>query len=179
MSEPMEFNAYLTTVGVLEEFQEILQGTKEELPPLREINHKVKLIDLDKRYTYRLPTCPVTFRDQFHTKLEWYMRVGWWKEQSVAQAAPLMCIPKKDGKLRTVIDTRQRNDNTVKDVTPMPDQELIREDVARAKYMSKFDTWRCTQNSVCQNNGDVREQCSPTGRLPCTRHVSTADDTHR
>ena len=93
----------------------------------------------DKWYAYRLPTCPVAFYDQFHTKLEWYMRVGWWKEQSVVQAAPLMCIPKKDGKLRRVIDTRQHNDNTVKDVTPMPDQELIWEDVARAKYRSKFD----------------------------------------
>ena len=124
---------------VYDEFQDILQGTKEELPPLREINHEIKLIDPDKKYAYRLPTCPVAFRDQFHDKLERYVRAGWWKEQSVPQAAPLMCIAKKDGKLRTVIDARQRNDNTVKDVTPMPDQELIREDVARAKYKSKFD----------------------------------------
>jgi hypothetical protein len=27
----------------------------------------------------------------------------------------------------------------VKDVTPLPDQEVIREDVARAKYRSKID----------------------------------------
>ena len=57
----------------------------------------------------------------------------------MTQAAPLLCIPKKDGKLRTVVDTQQRNDNTVKDVTPLPDQEVIREDVARAKYRSKID----------------------------------------
>ncbi|KAK0211842.1 hypothetical protein IW262DRAFT_1236417, partial [Armillaria fumosa] len=31
------------------------------------------------------------------------------------------------------------NENTVKDVTPMPDQDNIREDVARAKYRSKID----------------------------------------
>ena len=34
---------------------------------------------------------------------------------------------------------RQCNDNTIKDVTPLPDQEVIREDVARAKYRSKID----------------------------------------
>ncbi len=50
-----------------------------------------------------------------------------------------MCIPKKDGRLRTVIDARQRNDNTVKDVTPLPDQKVIREDVARAPIRSKID----------------------------------------
>jgi len=50
-----------------------------------------------------------------------------------------MCIHKKDGRLRTVVDARQRNDNTVKDVTPLPDQDAIREDVARARYRSKID----------------------------------------
>ncbi|KAG6860809.1 hypothetical protein C0995_007389 [Termitomyces sp. Mi166 len=34
---------------------------------------------------------------------------------------------------------RERNDNTIKDVTPLPDQEVIREDVAKARYRSKID----------------------------------------
>ena len=55
------------------------------------------------------------------------------------QAAPLLCVLKKNSKLRTVIDTRQHNDNTVKDVTPLPDQEIIREDVVQARYQSKID----------------------------------------
>ena len=50
-----------------------------------------------------------------------------------------MCIPKKDGKLRTVVDAHQRNDNMIKDLTPLPDQEVIREDVAQAKFRSKMD----------------------------------------
>ena len=41
--------------------------------------------------------------------------------------------------LRTVVDLRLRNDNTVKDVTPFPDQDNIRDDVARAKYRTKLD----------------------------------------
>jgi hypothetical protein len=122
-----------------EEFKDILEGTPEELPPLQEVNHEINLIDPDKRYTHRLPTCPVPLRPQFHEKLNRYVNVGWWKETRASQAAPLMCLPKKDGRLRTVIDARQRNDNTVKDVTPLPDQDTIREDVARAKYRSKID----------------------------------------
>ncbi|GBE87761.1 hypothetical protein SCP_1104380 [Sparassis crispa] len=51
----------------------------------------------------------------------------------------MICIMKKSGKLRTVVDARKRNDNTVKDVTPFPDQDQIRMDVSHAKYWSKID----------------------------------------
>jgi hypothetical protein len=51
----------------------------------------------------------------------------------------MLCIHKKDKHLHTVVDARQRNDNMVKDVTPLPDQEVIREDVAWAKFRSKID----------------------------------------
>ena len=55
------------------------------------------------------------------------------------QAALMLCIPKKTGKLRTMIDCRKRNDNMVKDVTPFPDQDQIRMDITRARYRSKID----------------------------------------
>jgi len=52
-----------------DEFKDILQETPEELPPLREVNHEINLIDPDKKYTHRLPTCPVPLRQQFYDKL--------------------------------------------------------------------------------------------------------------
>src|SRR6202040_2655959 len=52
---------------------------------------------------------------------------------------PMLRIFKKGGaKLCTVIDGREQNENTKKDVTPFPDQEQIRNDVARGKYRSKI-----------------------------------------
>ena len=107
-------------------YQDILQGTPEELPPLREVNHEINLIDPNKRYTYHLPRCPEAYREEFYAKLERYTRAGWWEPHTASQAAPLLCVAKKTGKIRTVVDARQWNDNTVKDVTPLPDQELIR-----------------------------------------------------
>ncbi|KAG6893243.1 hypothetical protein C0995_001179, partial [Termitomyces sp. Mi166 len=41
--------------------------------------------------------------------------------------------------LQTALDAQQRNDNTIKDVTPLLDQEVIREDVAKARYRSKIN----------------------------------------
>ena len=72
-------------------------------------------------------------------KIDHYLRAGWWEEKNVPQASPLLCIPKKDGRLRTVVDCRERNLNTVKDLTPFPDQDMIRNDVARAPYRTKLD----------------------------------------
>ena len=47
--------------------------------------------------------------------------------------------PKKDGTLCTALDTCQWNDNTIKDVTPLPDQEVICEDVAWACIRLKIN----------------------------------------
>ncbi|KAJ7665392.1 hypothetical protein DFH06DRAFT_1323787 [Mycena polygramma] len=91
-----------------------------QLPPLREINHEINLIDEQAVYNYHLPRCPEALRPELRAKIQRYTEAGWWEMTPVPQAAPLLCIPKKDYKLRTVVDARQRNDNTVKDVTPFP-----------------------------------------------------------
>ncbi|OJT06195.1 Retrovirus-related Pol polyprotein from transposon 17.6 [Trametes pubescens] len=110
-----------------------------ELPPMREINHRIPLIDEQHRYHYHHPRCPDALRGELKTKMDRYLEAGWWEMKPANQAAPLLCVLKKSGKIRTVIDARQRNDNTFKDVTPFPDQDNIRQDVARAKYRSKID----------------------------------------
>ncbi|KAF8145915.1 hypothetical protein K438DRAFT_1991387 [Mycena galopus ATCC 62051] len=92
-----------------------------ELPPLREINHEINLVDELAKYNFHLPRCPEVLRPELRSKIQRYTQAGWWEMTPVPQAAPLLCIPKKDNKLRTVVDARQRNDNTVKDVTPFPD----------------------------------------------------------
>lgn len=110
-----------------------------KLPPLREINHTIPLIDEKKQYRYRLPRCPDSLKPQLATKISEYVAAGLWVPTHTSQAAPMMCLPKKDLRLRTVVDGREKNENTVKDVTPFPDQDQIRMDVAKAKHRSKID----------------------------------------
>ncbi len=124
---------------ILKEYDDLLQPVPPGLPPFRVVNHSIPLIDEHKKYVYRLPKCPEALKPKLLEKIERYTKAGWWVPAQVDQAAPLMCIYKKDGGLRTVVDLRLRNENTVKDVTPFPDQDQIRHDVARAKYRSKFD----------------------------------------
>ena len=55
------------------------------------------------------------------------------------QAMPMLCIPKKNGTLRTMFDLRQQNNDTWKDVTPFPEQDAIQHDVVCAQFRSKLD----------------------------------------
>ena len=68
-----------------------------------------------------------------------YERAGWWVRCPVPTACPLLCIAKKDGSLRTVIDAHNRNANMVLDVTPMPDMHYLMDCMACHKYRSKID----------------------------------------
>jgi hypothetical protein len=124
---------------MIKEYSDIAITPPAELPPVRAIYHKIPLIDEKKILHCRTPKCPDALRTQLAEKLERYTKAGWWVETSVPAAIPMLCIAKKDGKLRTALDARKRNDNTVKDVTPFPDQDAIRHDCARAKFRSKLD----------------------------------------
>jgi hypothetical protein len=86
-----------------------------------------------------MPKCPEALQPKLREKINKYVDAGWWELKPVPQAVPLLCFPKKPDGLRTVVDARQRNDNTVKDVTPFPDQDAIRMDVARAPHRSKIN----------------------------------------
>ena len=122
-----------------QKYSNVLGGALPELLSLQEVNHRIPLIDKWKRYMYHLPRCPDSLQKQLSDKIQQYMEAGGWDMKSTPQAAPMLCIPKKNGKLRTVVDCWHRNDNTIKDITLFPNQDWIRMDVTRAKYHSKFN----------------------------------------
>ena len=73
----------------------------------------------------------------------------------------MLCIPKKNGKLRTVFDLHEQNNNTVKDVTPFPDQDNIRHDVARCPYQSKLDMSEAYEQ-ICIKPTDIPKMAFAT-----------------
>ena len=124
---------------ILDKYKDHLGGVVAKLPPLCEVNHRIPLVNEGKQYSYHLPCCLDSLKLQLVEKIQLYTSAKWWIMVSVPQAALMLCIPKKTGKLRTMIDCRKCNDNTVKDVTPFPDQDQIWMDVMTVKYCSKID----------------------------------------
>src|SRR5271154_824894 len=112
-----------------------------KLTPLGEGNHTIPLIDPGKQYANRTPKCGAALFPLLREKTQRYVNAGWWTPSHGKNAIPLLAIPKTGSelKLRTVIDARERNANTILNATPLPNQDLIREAVALHKYVSVID----------------------------------------
>ena len=110
---------------IAELFSDLLEPLPLELLPLCEGLHEIPLIDESKQFKHRLPKCPEAFCPELARKIEQYTTAGWWIPAADKQAMPMLCVPKKNGTLRTIFNLRQQNDNTWKDVTPFPEKDTI------------------------------------------------------
>lgn len=112
------------------------------LPPLRAINHTIPLIDESVIYPWRPSRCPEVFRPQWAEKRDVYLKTGRWETTSASNTVPMLLIakPKRDKpELRTVFDLRERNKNTRKLTSPLPDIEGILRRVAKKPFRSALD----------------------------------------
>jgi hypothetical protein len=114
------------------------------LPPLRKSNHRVPIIDPGKRYHFRPSRCPEAFRELWNTKRDQYIKSGRWRFATGSNAAPMMFLKKHTApgeplKMRNTIDLRERNANTSKIASPLPDQRTILYRVASHAYISCVD----------------------------------------
>jgi hypothetical protein len=123
----------------IDKIQNLFMPEVPKLPLLRQVNHKIPLKNPNLKITHRPAKCPELLRDKFREKFDCYVKAGWWVHTALPSSVPLMIVFKKSGAIRTVIDARQHNDNTLPEVTPLPDQEAVRNDIARAKFRSKID----------------------------------------
>ena len=132
---------------------DLVSGIPLKLPPIQEVNHEINLIDPEKRIHYCLPKCPEHFREELSQKIERYTTAQWWIPAVAHQAVPMLCILKKNGKLCTVFDLREQNDNTVKDMTPFlsgddlfsapkTSQSLSNSDLGHLRHSSDSDRLR-------------------------------------
>jgi len=119
------------------------EATETPLPPLRVINHVIPLIDETKPYNWHPSKCPEPLKPLWRSKRDDYIKTGRWEFRSGTNSVPMIMLKKatKDGslRLRTVLDTRQRNDNTKKLASPLPDIETILRNVASHPYRSLLD----------------------------------------
>ena len=96
----------------------------EDLPLLHTINHTIPLIDELKTYSWKPSKCPEVFRAQWIKKRDAYIKSEQWKITSAGNTMPILLIQKPGTNpplLRTVVDLQERNKNTHKMTSPLPD----------------------------------------------------------
>jgi len=117
------------------------QAGATALPPLRALNHSIPLIDEGKIYPWRPSKCPEALRSLWIEKKNSYLKSGHWELTTARNTCPMLLITKPGipTRLRVVVDLRERNKNTRKLSSPMPDMEGILRRVARKPYRSIID----------------------------------------
>src|SRR6202034_892579 len=117
-------------------------ATETPLPPMRAINHTIPLIDEKKIYSWRPSKCPDALKDLWRAKRDAYLKTGRWEIRSGINAMPMLMLKKLDSeklRLRTVVDSRERNANTRKLASPLPDIDAILPNIAARKFRSIID----------------------------------------
>ncbi|KAJ3482856.1 hypothetical protein NLI96_g6704 [Meripilus lineatus] len=122
------------------------EASDSPLPPLRAVNHTIPLIDSTKIYPWRPSKCPDAHRASWAEKRDAYLKSGRWRISAARNTAPMLLLTKpgtgKKGvppRLRVVADLRERNKNTRKLTSPLPDMEGILRRLARKPYRSLMD----------------------------------------
>ena len=73
------------------------------------------------------------------SQIQFYMDKGWIQPSSSPYGAAILFVPKKNGKLRMCIDYRNLNKITKKDKYPLPDADLVIEQLQGARHFSQLD----------------------------------------
>ena len=62
----------------MDKIADLVGGKPAKLPPFREVNHEIKLIDPGTQIIYRLPKCPDALKAELAEKISHYTSAGWW-----------------------------------------------------------------------------------------------------
>ena len=124
----------------LEEYKDVFP---EKLPygppPKRTIEHDIDTVPgaaPPHKSPYRLSTAEL---DEMKCQIDALLEQGWIRPSSSPYGAPVLFIPKKDGKWRMCIDYRALNKITVKNRYPLPKVEELMDRLHGAKYFTKID----------------------------------------
>jgi hypothetical protein len=114
------------------------------LPPFRDVNHRIPIIDENVTLPFIPSRCPAAFRTQWEAKRDTYLRTGRWRYKTGSGAVPMLFVKKKPGpngelRMRTVFAKQLLNANTRKLSSPLPDMESILYTVTSHKYRSLID----------------------------------------
>ena len=108
-------------------------------PPKREIEHSIETdpeAQPPNRAPYRLGPAE---QDELEAQIRDLVTQGFIRPSASPYGAPVLFVPKKDGRWRMCIDYRALNKQTVKDRFPLPRIDSLMERLGQARVFSKLD----------------------------------------
>ena len=109
------------------------------IPPKRVVEHSIK-IEPGSKPSYRPPyRLGPTEQDELEEQIKDLLAQGFIRPSCSPYGAPVLFVPKKDGRWRMCVDYRALNKQTVKDRYPLPQIDLLLDRLGQARVFSKLD----------------------------------------
>ena len=125
---------------LVDEFKDVFPNTLPKgRPPKRDIVHEIRTEEGAKppsRPPYRLGPAE---QDEMEEQVKDLLAQGFIQPSASPYGAPILFVPKKDGRWRMCIDYRALNKQTVKDQFPLPRIDSLLERLGKAKVFTKLD----------------------------------------
>ena len=125
---------------LMDEFKDVFPDTLPKgRPPKRNIVHEIHTKEGAKppsRPPYRLSPSE---QDEMEEQVKDLLAQGFIRPSASPYGAPILFVPKKDGRWRMCIDYRALNKQTVKDQFPLPRIDSLLERLGQAKVFTKLD----------------------------------------
>ena len=125
---------------LVDEFKDVFPDTLPKgRPPKRDIVHEIRTekgVKPPSRPPYRLGPAE---QDEMEEQLKDLLAQGFIRPSASPYGAPVLFVPKKDGRWRMCIDYRALNKQTVKDQFPLPRIDSLLERLGQAEVFTKLD----------------------------------------
>ena len=125
---------------IIEEYRDVFPSTLPKgRPPKRDIVHEINIepgVEPVNRPPYRLSPAE---QDEMEEQVKDLLAQGFIRPSNNPYGAPILFVPKKDGRWRMCIDYRALNKQTMKDVFPLPRIDSLLERLGQARVFSKLD----------------------------------------
>ena len=149
VDEVIKMKMQETDEDVREQLKEVLEEYKDVFPdklpygppPRRIIDHEIETtpgVTPPHKSPYRLS---VAEQDELKRQIDVLLEQGWIRPSISPYGAPVLFIPKKDGKWRMCIDYRALNKVTVKNRYPLPKVDELMDRLHGARYFTKIDLY--------------------------------------
>ena len=124
---------------IIQEYHDIFpEKLPKGIPPTREVQHEIKIEPGSKppyRPPYRLGPAE---QDELEEQIKDLLAQGFIQPSCSPYGAPVLFVPKKDGRWRMCIDYRALNKQTVEDRYPLPRTDLLLDRLGQARVFSKL-----------------------------------------
>ena len=155
---------------LVNEFEDVFSKNQWDIGRCDATSHKIDVLPGSKPIKLPNRRMPLHYKEDLQEKIDAFLDKQLIEPCHSPYSAPAMFVPKKNGKLRLVIDYRQLNNQTIKSCWPIPSIEEIFDTLEGSAFFSTIDmSWGFYQIPMDEKSQDYTAFSTPFGSFKWLR----------